>query len=241
LGGPGGGVGIDLGGRGRITLDPDLVPIPAEPSDVDLGAVELGADASGSFFIGNVGDADLTVSGIALRAGSFYGDQITLPFVVAPGEWREIAVHTGTGGTTRPGDVLTGEWSVLSDDPANPDVRVLMRVRVSGPRLERDGSDFIDFGPVAAGTPASRTMVLRNTGDRDVTLDAAKWTSGSPFVLTLPAGTALPTSLAPSAALSMTVSVAMGTGTGVFVDYLTVGARRNFPDRLVTGFRVQVY
>jgi hypothetical protein len=39
----------------------------------------------------------------------------------------------------------------------------------------------------------------------------------------------------------MTVSVAMGTGTGVFVDYLTVGARRNFPDRLVTGFRVQVY
>ena len=197
-------------------------------------------DANGSFFIGNLGDANLTITGIALRSGGFYGDPITFPFVVAPGEWREIAVHTGTGGTTQLGDVLFGEWSVLSDDPFQPDARVTMHVQVSGPKLVR-GTDFIDFGRVAAGTQASRTMVLTNAGNRPVTIDGAKWSVGSPFTLELPTGISFPAVLAPGAMLSLTIGVPANTATGMFVDYLTVAARLNVPSQLATGFQVQVF
>jgi hypothetical protein len=200
-----------IGGRidrteiGRVTIDPGLVPIPTGPPDLDLGDVEQGVDANGSFFIGNLGDTDLTVTGLAVRSGGFFGDPITFPFVVANGDWREIAVHTGTG-LARPGDVLSSAWSVLSDDPAQPDARITIHVRVSGPRLER-GPDFIDFGSVPAGTQASRQMVLSNTGNRPVTVDGAKWSVGSPFVFALPAGTNFPAVLPPGATLPITISV----------------------------------
>jgi len=65
---------------------------------------------------------------------------------VVPGDWHEIAVHTGTGGTIAPGEVLPGEWSMLSDDPAQPDFRVTLHVRVSGPKLVRS-PDFYGTDP----------------------------------------------------------------------------------------------
>jgi NTE family protein len=229
-------------GGGRLgRLDPanlNLVPITSTPIEVNLGTVAPGATVNGSFFIGNLGDADLTVTGIVLRSGGFFGDPINFPFTVAPGEWREIAVHTGTGGL-RPGDVLTGEWAVLSDDPFVPEATVAMRVRLSGPKLTAS-TDFVDLGFIGTGSATERQITLENQGDQPVTIDRLRWTAGRPFTVSLPATVTLPASLAAGAALVLTIGVPAMTDTGNFVDYLTISAPANIPASLIVGAQVRV-
>jgi predicted acylesterase/phospholipase RssA len=231
----------------RIDLQPKRPgppPIPTGPLVVDLGTIELGDEASGSFYIGNLGDADLSVTGIEHHTIGFYGDPVTFPITIAPDDWRMVAIHAGRdwvpNDVTRPGDVLIGECSVLSDDPWVPDARFEIRVHVSGARLTR-GPDFYDFGTIEAGTSTSRTMTLTNEGTSAVTIDYIKWTVGKPFTFSLPTGVTLPEALAPAATLPVTIELPVGAPSGVFVDYLTVAARDHVPPTLITGFKARVY
>ncbi|MDH3793226.1 MAG: choice-of-anchor D domain-containing protein, partial [Rhodospirillales bacterium] len=113
---------VVLSGSGA-TGTPDIA---ASPPALDYGSVVVGTRQFGFVSVQNLGDADLTISGIDVQGGLDFrlNTDHTLPFVVRPGDVVSIGVDY------IPSDVGTDSapLDIVSDDPDQP----ILTVPLSG-------------------------------------------------------------------------------------------------------------
>ncbi len=163
-------LGIDVEAIIRLGLPvPDIAVAP--PSH-DYGAVMLGASATQTFTVSNLGLADLTVSATAIVGDADF--QITMgagAFVLAPNATHDIEVEV----TTAALGSRTAELQIASDDPDTPLLTVALAaegVPVPVPNIVVDPASY-DFGPVEIGTGATWIFTVDNDGDATLDVSAS--------------------------------------------------------------------
>jgi HYDIN/CFA65/VesB family protein len=179
---------------------PPLPHIEPELTVLDFGAPAPGTTSTRSFWLRNVGDAPLTVSGV-VHTGSFgITNPGVFPATIAPG--GELEVGADFLASTRPGEVSAGEFSIGSDDPLRAKATLMLKGSAAGPHLVEANEQF-DFGTVPSGSTASFTY--RSDGTAPVTVERVTL-SGHDFSVSTSA--TLPAQLAPGSELKLTVTVA---------------------------------
>jgi hypothetical protein len=153
------------------TVDVSLSGLGLMPPDIELGAtthdygqVVVGATASHTVVIRNLGDVALQVSLTALVGGDVGEFTITgasAPFSVAPGGTETVNIRFAPAS----GGVKTTMLRLLSDDADETSVEVtLTGMGLMPADIEIDATTY-DYGQVVVGTTASRTVLVRNLGD----------------------------------------------------------------------------
>ena len=180
-----------LKGMGRHLL-PELTAL-------DFGAAAPGTLVAKSFFIVNVGDAPLTVSGIAVANQSSFGvsNPAMFPVTLAPGGEVEVPCNFNPGSVA--GVPSGGELKIYSNDPARPAASLRLAGRAAGPHLRTPG-ELLDLQNVTSGQ-----LVYTSDGSVPVRIKSAKLASGQDFsISTAPA---LPALVNPGDAFVVTVAV----------------------------------
>ena len=112
----------NAGSEGKCKRDIDVSPLT-----LDFGNVDEDTSSTAVVTVSNVGSADLTVSGIALQAGSSSGFSITSVLPVPPVTMislDEIAVEITY--TSSAVGLASGILEITSDDPVEPVVEVVL-------------------------------------------------------------------------------------------------------------------
>jgi hypothetical protein len=198
-------------------VGPTPLQLELELQELDFGAAAPGSTANSSFWIRNVGDAPLTVQGIAVANQQSFGitDVTIFPATLAPGE--ELEVQCNFLAYAIPGMGAAGEFLVLSDDPLRHTAVLRVIGRAAGPHL-RDPSEVLDLGSVPPD-PASATLTFHSDGTDPVTVEKVVLLTETDFgVSGVPT---LPASLPPGSDLVLTVSL-VSTQPGTYQDRLVV-------------------
>ncbi|MBW7995606.1 MAG: choice-of-anchor D domain-containing protein [Candidatus Glassbacteria bacterium] len=150
----------------RISTTGDCVVPPLEPQIsvstyiLDLGAVEVGACASSSFFIKNNGNADLVVSGISAESAEFsvFPDSATIP----PGGTLDVTVYFKPVGT----GPLSSAIVIINNDPDEGN----RTIKATGDVFDKIADPAVSFSvqtvelmPDSAITSGSTTFYINNT------------------------------------------------------------------------------
>jgi hypothetical protein len=197
-------VDVPLRGNGTTAPEIDMVLTPQT-----YGVVWVGAFASRTFTVKNVGSADLQLTSLTLVDGAATDFTITppsAPLRVAPGathilEVRFVPTTAGAKATT---------LRVTSDD-AN---EATIDVALNGSAILPPDIDLVpassDYGDVLLGTAVSRTFVIRNPGGADlqVTGLGLVGTNATEFAAT---HASLPATVAPGGSFSVDVRFAPTT------------------------------
>lgn len=159
------------------------------PVSIDFGNVPVGSSVQQSVRVTNVGNADITVSSVAVSNQAFVVTSAgPFPFTTAtltPGEFLTFSVRfdpqvTGT---------VTGQFTVVGNASNSPLTLTLSGtgVAVAAGQLSASPSN-INFGDVVAGTSLDQMVTLFNGGGTTVVLSSATATgAGFSFTgLTLP-------------------------------------------------------
>ncbi|MGH9886495.1 MAG: choice-of-anchor D domain-containing protein, partial [bacterium] len=151
-----------------------------------------GTPASVNIAVANNGDVPLVISSATATGGFVVTSSI--PLTVPAGASRNLGVRppAATVGTDPAGTVKTGTLSLATNEIGNPTRNVSLSSTVTGAVLAvtpAPGST-IAFGNVNAGTPASQTYSVRNTGNLNATVTVA--TTGAGFSATRPNGGTIP-------------------------------------------------
>lgn len=199
-------------------VDPTILrPVPlqeVELTTLDFGTGPVNSLVPGSFWVHNVGDAPLTVSGVVVVNQSSFGvpNAAMFPVTLQPG--GEIEVPSVFNAGPVPGRTIAGEFWVGSDDPLRPSVTLAVIGHAAGPHL-KEPSEMLDHGPVTA--PASATLTFTSDGSDQVTVNELRLTSGRDF--TVSSVPTVPTQLAPGSSLVVTITLA-STTPGPYQDQL---------------------
>ncbi len=111
------------------------VPTIRVPESIDLGECEAGQIAATEFDIANDGNAELNIAGVRASC-SCTGLETRQPdgryskveaLAIPPGGRRTLAVRLAVNGP--PGESLTSTVSFQTDDPARPEVTLVLRLR----------------------------------------------------------------------------------------------------------------
>ncbi len=169
-------------GGGPVTA-PD---IDVNPLSLGFGVVDTGASATRTTTIANLGDADLTVTGLTVGGSTEFqlnAGAPTPPFSVAPGTTADVPVDYA------PVDVGadSGTLDVASDDPDEPTVPVVLSGTGQAPPATVCDIDVnplaLAFGSVDTGTTATLTTTIGNTGSAACTVNALTVTGSADFML----------------------------------------------------------
>jgi uncharacterized membrane protein len=182
------------------SADPDCqVPdINRNPAALDFGVVALGDASTLTTQIENLGNADLTVTGIAPGAGTSAEFSFTAPatpFTVPAGGSQAVQV------TYAPVDVGldTGSLEIASDDPDEPSVAVALSGSSEGagtPDINL-APRALNFGTVFVGSDSTLNVDIQNLGNADLTVSGIDFCLGTsteydftsdPVPITVPPG-----------------------------------------------------
>ncbi|HMC12044.1 MAG TPA: choice-of-anchor D domain-containing protein, partial [Pirellulaceae bacterium] len=149
----------------RINGSPDLV----SGELFDLGTTLIGTPLAHTFFIHNVGDADLLVSGLdgaGFPAGftllSGFGDSMVVPGSEIGFTVQLDAAAPGTfGGTIH---VLSNDLDTSSFDIGLRGVVTAPEIRVFASGVELTSGDLFHFTTVV-GAPVTQSFTIQNSGD----------------------------------------------------------------------------
>ena len=179
---------------------PDGTPqIQVDPSPVDFGIIPAGESSAQIITLSSVGDATLNVTAMQIGAGRETFTLLEpLPGSYEPNTWAELTItYTSDGSET------TGDLQILSNDPANPNLRVPL---LAGAEVIPDTGDSGDTDPplsqpvaVCSVDPASILAIhesadwIGNTSYDDGSIVSYDWTlisAPAGATATMPAGTA---------------------------------------------------
>ena len=192
-------------------------------STVNFGSVALGATATKTFTIRNLGTSNLTLSQISLPTG-FSLSAGPGRTTVAPGgsTTLTLALNTTTAGTKTGGVAIANNDA--NEGPFNFNVLgvVTTQTPTTAPEIEIldgttslvDGSSTVNFGSVTVGATATKILTIRNIGTANLNLTQLVL----PTAYSLTAGPGL-NILAPgtSTVISISLNTAnVGTFTGAF-------------------------
>jgi hypothetical protein len=208
-------VNLGLAGTGSVPPPPPT-PVPdidVTPAALDFGSVVLGGATAKVVRVTNVGTGPLTVTGIALCAGTSleYAWSPDAPFTLAAGANREIDITYAP--LTAAADA--GCLEIASNDP----VSGLTRVTLTGAGVQppstpvpdiRVSPTSLDFGTLTVGQSLSRNVTIGNTGSAALsvtgigrctgTSEEYVWSPAEPFTVAPGASRAVTVTYQPSAA-----------------------------------------
>lgn len=187
---------ISLGGLGvapRIAVAPTELVFPPHDSTV--------AEVAG-LEIRSTGSSTLTVTGLVVSTDVAAEFNVTarLPLVLPPGSTATVAVaHRG-----RVPGIDVGSLTVLSDAWMQPETPVSLVAESHGPNIQIEPRS-VDFGVVVPQTSLDRTVLVRNIGDRPLSVSGAQ--ISPPGRISADFG-ALPATVEPNEALPLTINFA---------------------------------
>jgi hypothetical protein len=155
------------------------------PPQLDFGTVDEGTPVTLPFAVVNIGTSNLEVRAIGLEAGTTNEFSVAprqaLPAIVLPGMQLDVDVtYLGTTPSVDMGrvQVETNAW----DDPSSPlseTVKFVALQAISrGPDIDAL-PPIVNFGTVAVGGHTTRNLIIQNSGNAQLRLDSATFTSGS--------------------------------------------------------------
>src|SRR5215813_451737 len=142
--------------------------------------------------IGNTGACDLIVKSITSSSAEFKViGVVPFPLVIPPGETRDFTIQfMPMGFTVDPMQMAT--LTIMSNDPATPNKNVKVVGAVPPPVIQA-APDPLDFGEVCLNTSKTLPLVIRNTGECNLTVAGITFSSTEfklvspptfPFVIT---------------------------------------------------------
>ena len=192
----------------ELRSDPPMPGLKVVPDSALLPYVALGATGTQALSVYDTGAAPLTIVGLDLLADSAWsvrlvdGDGVPGPAHAGGAPWQldppvivpeGHAAHLEVSCTPNSTSASLGKLVVRSDDPAHPDgVSIPLACNTMVPCLKVEPGSLVDFGAVALGQCAKRTVRLRSCGSADLTIDSVALASpGGAFHLDWPAAHAL--------------------------------------------------
>lgn len=155
--------------------DPDRVArIEVETAEYDIGTVPNTGLTKGGFTITNRGRAPLRINDIRTTCPCTVGQVPRGQEIVPPNGSVEVEVTIDPRRIA--GFYSKKTLTIFSNDPAHPVVAVDVVARVD-PEFEVV-PEIVDFGAVAKGDPATRTVLLRQAGEAPVTLRSVESLGG---------------------------------------------------------------
>ena len=158
-----------------------VAPVVRAGDELDFGRVPRVHPATPSadreVRVANVGDADLTLDGLAL-AGDHAGDfEITSrpDDGTVVGARQDVAVRIRLSPTAS--GLRSARLVIASDDPASPQVAVALRGRGTAPRIVLEPVEA--FGETRLGVVGEKTLTIRNADDADADLVLTGFRAGS--------------------------------------------------------------
>jgi hypothetical protein len=198
---------VSLTGTGHVPSAEILVT----PASLSFGAVKVGSAATLTAQVTNVGDLDLFVDSIALRAGTspeFFVAPVSV--VLLPGQSQTVVVNYVPSGA----GVDTGFLDLVSNDPLNPVVSVSLAATGVQPPVISASPSPLAFGNVARYNTKTLTLSVSNGGGGTLNVSGVARCAGTSSEFSVP-GTGF--SVAPGATKALSVSyrpTGRGTDTG---------------------------
>jgi hypothetical protein len=151
-----------LAGCGPLAAERPYLVI--EPEILRLPGVRQGCAGSARLRLQNLGDGSLEVRDLHLQGpASITLGAPLLPATVLPGGELALAVsYAPPGGGTATDPPAAGLW-IETSDLLRPTIGVEVQTIVGPPLLVATPS-AVEFGPVASGTTATRSLRLQNVG-----------------------------------------------------------------------------
>ena len=181
------------------------------PSSASFGSVTIGSPASQTIQLQNGGTGTLTVSQVSVTGSGFSTGTLALPISLSSGQTSNFNVefNPATAGA------VTGSVSIVSNAPNSPAAIALSGTGVAATQTLTFSTTNIAFGSVNAGSSATQSVTLTNSGNASVTVSQITESgtgfslSGANTPVTLSAGQNMGFSVvfSPSAAGSNTGSV----------------------------------
>lgn len=204
----------------RGPLGERVFPRELELKQLDFGLAAPNQSVAASFWIRNVGDAPLKVHGVGtypfLGFGGFgVPDTSIFPATVPAGGELEVRCNFLAGPI--PGQPVSNQLVVGSDDPLRPSVVLRVKGSIAGPHLA-EPNELLNLGVVSPG--ASATLTFRSDGTSPVTLRKVSLTSGAGFAVSGAPAT-MPADLLPGTELVLTVTFT-STQPGRHFDHLAL-------------------
>jgi hypothetical protein len=169
---------LRLGTYGRSTYELTLAqgPLLAVNADLAFGTVGIGNTATRIVQLFNVGSSDLHISSFSRISGSTDFSIISgppTPVTLTPGEEIDYTIQYTP---TTPGPA-TATFSISSDDPTSPDLLQASGTGATG--IISVSPTSLDFGTVARGTTADRTVTVYNAGQGTLHVSSVTMAAGS--------------------------------------------------------------
>ncbi len=191
-----------------VSLQPQL---SLSSANINFGSVSSGLKATSNLVLTNSGATNLTISLLTLTGADFAISGISTPATVPAGQSVAAVVTfspTAAGSTT-------GSLVITSNDPTNPTLAVPLSgtgTTVATGQLSASPA-LLSFGNVATGSSTEKQIVVTNAGNAAVKISSATAVGAG---LTI-SGVAPPTTVNPSASVTLTASFApnaTGSDTG---------------------------
>jgi hypothetical protein len=167
------------------------------PSSVSFGNVTVGSPASQMIQLQNSGSGTLTVSQVSVTGSGFGIGTLALPLTLSSGQTSNFNVqfNPATAGAA------TGTVSLVSDAPNSPTTIGLSGTGVAATQVLTFSTTSISFGNVNAGSSATQSVTLANSGNSNVTVSKIS-ENGAGFTLT---GANTPVTLSPGQSMTFNV------------------------------------
>ncbi|NPA54107.1 MAG: choice-of-anchor D domain-containing protein [Aquificae bacterium] len=162
-----------------VVIPPPSPDIFVDRKEINFGVVEIGKRKEGILQIKNKGNALLIVKQIKVDSKAF----------VVEGDCKEIQPDKSCSvkvifSPTSAGD-YAGKLIIISNDPDNPSVSVLLKGKAVEPKLPSISVDksLINFGQVLVGEEKTEKITIKNTGDANLIFERIYLTDNKNFLL----------------------------------------------------------
>ena len=182
------------------------------PSPLEFGSVVVGTTNSHPVTLSNTGKVDLTIKTVAISGKGFSASGLAIPLILGAGQSADFTMSFKPAAA----GVVSGKISIESNLAA-------MSVTLSGtgvasaPQLSSSAST-LTFGNVTVGTPSTQPLVLKNTGNANLSISSVSASGtgftasgGSGFTLTPSQSTTVTITFDPKAAGAVTGALAIAS------------------------------
>ena len=203
---------VPLGGSGS------QAGLSVSPTTYAFGSVTAGQSKSQMFTVTNSGSADLTISQIGVNGTGYSVSGLKTPATVSAGKSTTFVVQFAPESAGSAG----GSVSIASNAPNSPSTVALSGSGLGATATITASPLSVNFGNVSAGTSASKSVTITNSGNASVTVSSVSvnasdvTASGIATNATIGAGQSatLTLSFAPGAAENVTGTVTVATAQG---------------------------
>ena len=160
----------------------DAAKLLVAKTSIDFGSIQIGQSKTVQLGLSNLGRKALNITGLQFSSPLFSTSQTTL--TIPSDSLVQLPLTFKPTSTVQ----ATGELTIASNDPANPQTKVTLTgkgIAGGAPQIKADPTS-LDFKSVKIGASSVLKLTITNTGSDLLHINSAQ-TTGPSFSLTLPA------------------------------------------------------